>query len=1056
MATAPDTEWRSQFGIADQSPPVFFSRKEEIDAVGQTPPQAHLLRRAFDLLELNGILCSEHSPLAYFKQVELIDPPEIAQLHRRFWNHGGAPVLVLIAPDEVQIYSGLSRPAPAPHGTAKPPGFVDRLVRVAEKLRGCLLSLESGAFFHLHRKAFNPKHRVDRELLDNLQDTRKLLATANSGCLDPQVLDALLCRLVFTCYLFDREIIGPAYLEPLAIPDAAHLRDILDHQPKSEARDCLYRLFEKLGEDFNGDLFSDDLKAEAALVGDDHIEILRRFFSGTTQKTGQQSFWPYDFGVIPVETISAIYERFLKSAKPEQEDTEANDHDKKKRKEGAFYTPRFLAELVLDVALEGNESLIEKRYLDPACGSGIFLVGLFNRLADEWTRQNPTARNDRRSKELMALLRRSLFGVDKNRTACRIAAFSLYLAYLDQLLPRDIQELQKKGRALPRLIIDPELEQPGPDNADRIIWRGDFFAKGIGCPDKVDLVIGNPPWGSVVEEGSPAADWCEANGWIVPDRQIADVFVGKGPHHLSESGRVCFVLPHGTIFNRRRPALTFQRRWLSKYAVERVINLADYQHFLFEEAKHPAIVARYRKSPPANRQHSIHYWAPKTDWTVTQAEVITVQPEDRRTFSLRDVLEDLKGDDAPQIWKQRFWVTPRDSRLLDRLSLFPRLRDITGQAGRRGEKKWFIAEGFQPFGKNDPPESRKTLALPGKFFIPARSPVLALFLLEKECEELPFEAVEVRRLIKDTDIFRAPHVLVAKGFTSIAFADFDVSFRHAVRGIHGPTEDRNLLIFLAAYLRSSLARYFLFHTSSNWGVSRQEVHVEEMLRLPFQLPEQCPDPKRAAAIVAEVARIVTDASAKAGGDLANREDIVRNATAAVEPLIEEYFDLDPLEKMLIEDTVRVIIPSARPTRKRPSVPTILPATAKQREGYTDLLCETLNGWAKGGPFKVWGRAVASQKEGVGLVALEKTRRGEKQPTMDDATHDLLGTLEHLRSVIPNKYSVFDLVRGLKVFDRNRLYVLKPISQRFWIRTAALNDADEIAGTILMRSPREGA
>ncbi len=47
--------------------------------------------------------------------------------------------------------------------------------------------------------------------------------------------------------------------------------------------------------------------------------------------------WPYDFGAIPIEAISAIYERFLKTSE---------------KLDGAFYTPRFLAELVLDVPLQ--------------------------------------------------------------------------------------------------------------------------------------------------------------------------------------------------------------------------------------------------------------------------------------------------------------------------------------------------------------------------------------------------------------------------------------------------------------------------------------------------------------------------------------------------------------------------------------------------------------------------------------------------------------------------------------------------------------------------------
>ena len=43
-----------------------------------------------------------------------------------------------------------------------------------------------------------------------------------------------------------------------------------------------------------------------------------------------------------------------------------------------------------------------------------------------------------------------------------------------------------------------------------------------------------------------------------------------------------------------------------------------------------------------------------------------------------------------------------------------------------------------------------------------------------------------------------------------------------------------------------------------------------------------------------------------------------------------------------------------------------------------------------------------------------------------------------------------LANRLKVFDKNLLYITKPLGQRFWTRTAALNDADEIAGSILLR------
>ncbi len=71
----------------------------------------------------------------------------------------------------------------------------------------------------------------------------------------------------------------------------------------------------------------------------------------------------------------------------------------------------------------------------------------------------------------MKLIQESLFGVDVNPTACRIAAFSLYLAYLDHLSPRDIQQLQQEGRALPRLVSD--------ESQSRNITCADFFDDSV-------------------------------------------------------------------------------------------------------------------------------------------------------------------------------------------------------------------------------------------------------------------------------------------------------------------------------------------------------------------------------------------------------------------------------------------------------------------------------------------------------------------------------------------------------------------------------------------------
>ncbi|HEX3152031.1 MAG TPA: hypothetical protein VHR66_28415 [Gemmataceae bacterium] len=102
MNTETHNDWRKELGISHLKPPAFFARKDEIGDTAQPAPQAHALRRAFDRLDLNGILCLHQSPVAYFKEVARIDPQKVKSLHRQFWNQGLAPILVLIDPKEVQ------------------------------------------------------------------------------------------------------------------------------------------------------------------------------------------------------------------------------------------------------------------------------------------------------------------------------------------------------------------------------------------------------------------------------------------------------------------------------------------------------------------------------------------------------------------------------------------------------------------------------------------------------------------------------------------------------------------------------------------------------------------------------------------------------------------------------------------------------------------------------------------------------------------------------------------------------------------------------------------
>jgi hypothetical protein len=86
-------------------------------------------------------------------------------------------------------------------------------------------------------------------------------------------------------------------------------------------------------------------------------------------------------------------------------------------------------------------------------------------------------------------------------------------------------------------------------------------------------------------------------------------------------------------------------------------------------------------------------------------------------------------------------------------------------------------------------------------------------------------------------IFQPPFVLLNQGFTSAVFFDYQVRFQHSLQSIAGEKGDEDSLLWLAVFLRSRMARYFVFHTAANLGTERDKVHMPEFLRLPFFLPD---------------------------------------------------------------------------------------------------------------------------------------------------------------------------------------------------------------------------
>ncbi len=1061
----------------EETIPGFFRHPSEWESDQFARAHSHYLSRAWKEFGLWAIFCVEGRPTVYFKKVAKRKADQEADWHRRLWNHGIATMLVVEDDRETRIFSALAKPKP---GTPEPVDdnrlveVVDQAAFAAEILQ-FVRRVETGQYYLDHPNKFDAKSSVDAYLLSNLGAARNELCNSNDDTsLAPATAHALLGRCLFTSYLLEREIIGPQQLRHIGAPAAKTMRELLEQVTATEAIQILYDLFRLLQDDFNGSLFGLQLVGEKRQIRARHIDVLKRFFAGE-DFNAHQPLLPglnlYDFKLIPIEFISAIYEDFLAAeAKGSSDDTSKSGQ----RKAGAFYTPPRLAELVVDVATRGWDTLLDKRCLDPACGSGVFLVILFQRMADEWRRRHPRAKNTQRAKALRSLLTENLCGIDRDHTACMVACFSLYLGFLDQFdEPSDIWELKRELDASGSAKVLPELlaakDQTVPSVAT--INDADFFDAKYPDSGKFDLIIGNPPWVGRQQTGQvdlmeswllsdQNPDFQSASGShanriarYIPEKQSAVAFMWKTPMHAKETGRVCLLLPSRVFLSLSNDS--FQAAWFRRFTAEEIWLLADYRHLLFAGAICPALIAVFAPERPDRDTTEIDYFVPKVDRLDPRRAGIVVMPDDQKRVPLRDVIDSADEGRAAAFWKKHYWGTGRDLELVDRLSSLPRLGEV---ADRPGKARWSKGGGFQPYHPGiTTGEAKDCWWDQSHLYLDTASDEFDLLLLESDCREVGAKFRKLRRK-PDPRLSQPPLVIFNRACTKIAFSDFPVIFQHTLAAIAGPKGDAELLLFLTAVLNSPLCLYFLFHTTANLGIERETALLDEYMRVPFPLPEQTRRPEVSREIVKKVAARLRDARKALGNQFqlaGQRDHIIEEAKADATKLVFDYFQLSTWERQLVEDTVEIFRRSATPDSLDGDIPTLRrtkPSQIDWHRHYADLICSTINNWAKRQPWKVEAGLQVSSSLGLGLLTL---RRTEEPSSFQEkvAGADFERILERLQRVSIQQGGRISYLRGFALIEARSIHILKPLTVRHWTRTAALNDADSLVAQMLAATQR---
>ena len=1035
----------------------------------------HTLRRLFEDVRVDekdvgvdAVVCVEGRPTVCIKDGRHLDDVAVEKIRRQLWNLGATTLLIVERRNKVHVFSTFAKPAKDDNQGEKAllkPETIESLesAELALRLRQLVRRVETGALYREHKPLFNPRDTVDQLLLDYLKATRNLLSPTKS--LDGyRRAHALIGKFLFSCYLLDRGIIGPPYLKKNSLPEASDMLGMLANSSADAAR-TLDRLFQVLQRDFNGSLFGNQPDSP---VNDSEVDYLRRFLSGEDPRTGQMSLFKlYDFSFIPVELISAIYQDFL-GAEAEAEAQPARRNQLRsdgQRTQGAYYTPPRLAELTVDIATEGWDTFLGKRCLDPACGSGVFLVILFVRMAEEWRKRNPDASTRRRYDELMRFLSEDLRGVDIHLTACLVTCFSLYLAFLDQMEPKEIMELREaleqdaKEKLLPRILWENGKPRPRSPQMDSI-RELDFFE--LPTKQEFDLVIGNPPWVSR-KSALPAEAWLfsekqnpAANGLkksiqpqtLFPAKELACAFMWKAGLHLHNAGRVCQVLPSRVFLSNNTDS--FQAAWLQRHRLESVWLLADYRRVLFPGAVCPCFIGRYHPRPANEPLGEFAFITPKVELLDPREAMIPVQPEDQKVLQEADIIAAAGRTEAASAWKQHHWGTPRDERLITRLMAMPRLsrlakeppRDPNSVSSHR-KRQWFKGQGFQPAtGSTQVPD--EVFWNVDDLFISAGASVDDLVLLKTDCDKIGNRYSSGLHRKRSPLIYKWPLVLINKACTKFLFSDFDVLFQDDFQSICGPKADEGELLFLTAVLASPLAQYLLFHTTANIGIERDIARLEEMLELPFPLPEDMPNKDRCQTIVRECATLLRNLRHELlkPANLLKRTSLVQQTKRKLNKLVYDYFGVCGWERYLIEDTEKVFRPSSTPgSLDSNKLFTAQPSRPDDRETYASTLVSTFRGWTRA-RASLWARSCIAPKLGLGFVTFGVGGRAKvyKETEAEKQVEELL---DRIHKSITQTVGTIRYLRGFSFYEGTTVHLLKPLSRRYWTRTAALNDADEI-------------
>jgi len=967
----------------------------------------------------DAFFCVDNKPLILF-----FENPNDTDLHKKIWNFNETPIVIIVNEVTTEIFNGF-----------KYEKDLKKLAKIGdnEKLNDfTYFNLFTDQTWENYQEHFKYENRLDYFLLHNIKAARNILKKQ----IEPKIANALIGKCIFVRYLIDRKVFL-SFDEKRKQWTNDEFCELLKNPTETK------RFFDYLKTKFNGDdifALSDD---KYASITGNVLNVLIDLLQGKNLEQGIASLFNfYDFSIIPIEFISNVYELFI--GKESQED------------EGAYYTPLFLVDYILKETVEeyfkNNSTSDSCVTLDPACGSGIFLVETLRKIIEQYRKNNEN--QELTADVLKTLASKNIYGIDKDPNAIQVAMFSIYLTLLDYQDPADIETFK-----FPPLLNSNFFE------ADFFNTKPDLFETKLRNID-FDYIIGNPPWkgGALDEYGEKyikerrKKEKTEKKKYpiAVNNGEIVEGFVLR-VSDFSKPKTKCALIVRSTILYNcgyNTDYSVFRRYWLEEYFVNKIVELAPVRKEVFDNrddvAIAPAAILFYRYADGKNTDDNV-------------LEHITIKPT--RFFSYFKIFTINRPDYKKVeqgLLKSNNWLLKTlvygsylDFNLITRLKKsYPSVKQIISD-----KTKFFYSTGIH-CRKEPLPEPKSTGHLKDFVFINPTA-IEPYFIDYKKNDILEPDKVDI---VKDAQIYKAPMLLIREGIDTkllnakSAISLQDVIFKDSVTSIKSLTQNLNILKNMLGILSSDLYSYLSIYTFASIGVERERVKNYNKFSVPYvegniiKLVEIIENAK------IELHKLEQQFS-KNSIKCSEIETRIKDTQEKINTEILKVLNFNEIEKALLDYTLNINRPLiTRPQNAKDKYKILgkLQRTLSKQEiiDYANVYLNRFKRNIDNNERKFIVRVLrTNQLLGMFFDVMPTETQDENGIIWENATDkQILSLLIKISSEkITDRLFVQKDIRG---FEKDYFYVFKPNERRLWHKAIAYLDAEEFMDAIL-RAGRSG-